>query len=512
MTQDKQVIIIGAGIAGLKAASQLYANGIKNCLVVEARDRLGGRLQTVSGYNCSKYDLGAAWHHDILMNGLFTEELELNKKCKDSESKRFVFDDNQPIFVDEERGRLDHDPEMILEFIDKEIDKYTELEFYQSLDVKDCSFHDIILKYLFERRDTLTDDQIRYSAQICRYLELWHGIGWKDMSAKGTYFDHQGRNALVTNFDSIIERISSSFPKEWIVLNTEVKTIERKGKIVVVKLNNGEEYTCEYTVVTVPQSVLELSTKDPNDITNTKGRIEFIPPLNARIQEAFRKMHFGGLGKVIFEFDACCWTKKGSRIFTLAHSKETFVNNVREAGSWDELIKKSESVNSTDKPKDLTCWDYPLLFVDLAKSTDVPTLVMLMQRPLSNYIESIGDDKQRIFEFFQPVLDKIMSTLDTESVINEMFGATTASNKIGPKLKNIMTTNWSIDPYSRGSYSTCFPEDDALEMIIAMSSGQDSRIRFAGEHTIMDGAGAVHGSWESGKREAAYISKNLYNK
>ncbi len=35
--------VIGAGIAGLTAASELVANGVA-CLVVEARDRVGGRL------------------------------------------------------------------------------------------------------------------------------------------------------------------------------------------------------------------------------------------------------------------------------------------------------------------------------------------------------------------------------------------------------------------------------------------------------------------------------------
>lgn len=77
---------------------------------------------------------------------------------------------------------------------------------------------------------------------------------------------------------------------------------------------------------------------------------------------------------------------------------------------------------------------------------------------------------------------------------------------INPTLKNIIVSNWTREPYSRGAYSACFPGDDPVDMVVAMSNGQDSRIRFAGEHTVMDGAGCAYGAWESGKREANHIS------
>lgn len=500
--KEQQVIIIGAGIAGLKAASTLYANGIKNCLVIEARDRIGGRLLTVKGYKGDKYDLGAGWHHDTLMNPLFLEEAEAMKK---DSKKRFVFEDSQFIYIDDQRGRIDHDPDMSLEFVDAEIDKFTGLEFYQSLDVKDCSFYHIILKYLLQRRDFLTDDQIKFSAQIARYLELWHGASWDKLSAKDTYFDHQGRNALVTNFDSVVNRIGDTFPKDWIRLNTEVKAIERDGKNVLIKLSSGEEYICQYTIVTIPQSVLQLSLQLPDE-SNTKGRIDFKPPLNPQIQEAFKKIHFGGLGKVVFEFDKCTWSNESSRIFTLAHSQENFVEDVRKAETWEGLI---DNLKTPSSQLFENCWDFPLLFINLAKSIGRPTLIMLMQSPLSNYIESIGNDKQKVYEFFQPVLDKVMTTLQSNKVINGLSANPTEAETNSPILKNLLVTNWNNDPYSRGAYSACFAGDDALEMIIAMSNGQDSRIRFAGEHTIMDGAGAVHGSWESGRREGEYILEHL---
>ena len=70
-----KVIIIGAGISGLKSANILInEHSITDIKIFEARDRYGGRLQvSESGYH-HQYDLGASWHHDILINTMFQEE------------------------------------------------------------------------------------------------------------------------------------------------------------------------------------------------------------------------------------------------------------------------------------------------------------------------------------------------------------------------------------------------------------------------------------------------------
>ena len=47
-SHEHKVIIIGAGAAGLGAAQYLYQHGIKDILVIEARNRIGGRVWTIS--------------------------------------------------------------------------------------------------------------------------------------------------------------------------------------------------------------------------------------------------------------------------------------------------------------------------------------------------------------------------------------------------------------------------------------------------------------------------------
>lgn len=57
------IVIVGAGLSGLWAASILTAKGIK-CKVLEARDRIGGRVLSAAAPNrpeLGKFDLGPTW-------------------------------------------------------------------------------------------------------------------------------------------------------------------------------------------------------------------------------------------------------------------------------------------------------------------------------------------------------------------------------------------------------------------------------------------------------------------
>lgn len=59
----KDVVIVGAGIAGLAAARRLVAAGGFNVKVLEARSRIGGRMNTGTNPSGTTIDLGAAWIH-----------------------------------------------------------------------------------------------------------------------------------------------------------------------------------------------------------------------------------------------------------------------------------------------------------------------------------------------------------------------------------------------------------------------------------------------------------------
>ncbi|MFP6756644.1 MAG: FAD-dependent oxidoreductase [Alphaproteobacteria bacterium] len=66
---DADVIVIGAGIAGVTAAREVLAQGL-SVTVVEARNRIGGRAYTESETFGVPYDHGCAWLHSANVNPL----------------------------------------------------------------------------------------------------------------------------------------------------------------------------------------------------------------------------------------------------------------------------------------------------------------------------------------------------------------------------------------------------------------------------------------------------------
>jgi monoamine oxidase len=72
----KKIIILGAGLSGLLAAYRLQ-NKAFDIEIIEARDRIGGRIQTINS-NTAQVEMGATWFNDIHINfGNLLSELEL---------------------------------------------------------------------------------------------------------------------------------------------------------------------------------------------------------------------------------------------------------------------------------------------------------------------------------------------------------------------------------------------------------------------------------------------------
>ncbi|XP_037793458.1 polyamine oxidase 1-like [Penaeus monodon] len=66
----KDVVVVGAGIAGLSAARKLIAKGFSDVLVLEAQDYLGGRVKTHREGDILTED-GAEWINGGWMNPLY---------------------------------------------------------------------------------------------------------------------------------------------------------------------------------------------------------------------------------------------------------------------------------------------------------------------------------------------------------------------------------------------------------------------------------------------------------
>ncbi|MFT4925094.1 MAG: monoamine oxidase [Phenylobacterium sp.] len=73
--QAKKVVVIGAGMAGIKAANKLAKAGFE-VLVLEGRDRIGGRTWSNNAMG-TPLDMGASWIHGIQNNPIYALATEL---------------------------------------------------------------------------------------------------------------------------------------------------------------------------------------------------------------------------------------------------------------------------------------------------------------------------------------------------------------------------------------------------------------------------------------------------
>src|SRR5450432_3593767 len=80
LPSDIDVAIIGSGAAGLGAAHALKDSGLST-IVLEARDRVGGRAHTIQAAPGITFDLGCGWLHSADQNSFVREQLdfEINK-------------------------------------------------------------------------------------------------------------------------------------------------------------------------------------------------------------------------------------------------------------------------------------------------------------------------------------------------------------------------------------------------------------------------------------------------
>jgi spermine oxidase len=58
--QNIRILIIGAGTAGISAAAKLIERGFTNVTILEAENRIGGRLYSTP-FASNVVDLGAQW-------------------------------------------------------------------------------------------------------------------------------------------------------------------------------------------------------------------------------------------------------------------------------------------------------------------------------------------------------------------------------------------------------------------------------------------------------------------
>lgn len=284
------VIVIGAGFAGLVAARDCAQRGLKT-LLVEARNRIGGRTFTthVGG---KKLELGGTWIHwtqpfvwtEVQRYGLAISEtpgfapdtisyLSQGRLKKAAAAKVFpVLSEGLARYCDAD-GQSSrsifpraHDP-----FFSDRVARYDGLSMQQRLDQLHCSPDQRALIGSFLALDCHNDPRLAGAVDQFK----WWSLGDFDMARMS---EKLGRYKIAEGTASLAQAILADAPVD-LLLSTPVQSVTTAGGTTTVQTVEGAAYRARAVICTVPMNVLKT--------------ITFAPALSAGKTQASQEGHIG---------------------------------------------------------------------------------------------------------------------------------------------------------------------------------------------------------------------------
>ena len=83
-TRTTDVVVVGAGLSGLQAAHDIQKSG-RSCIILEARDRIGGKTHSISqAHGRGIIEAGAAWINDTNQSEVSSLDLVVQNTVGDS--------------------------------------------------------------------------------------------------------------------------------------------------------------------------------------------------------------------------------------------------------------------------------------------------------------------------------------------------------------------------------------------------------------------------------------------
>ncbi|CAF3470947.1 unnamed protein product [Rotaria sp. Silwood1] len=316
MTTD--VLIIGAGLSGLEAARLLHQNNI-GTIVLEGRDRIGGRIWSVKSKNDHVFDLGAAWIHGIngsIPGGLLTNPLwDLVQQTKIE--TRGTLQNNLQIFYPTNETNFDVQTwygEYLL-YVRERIrlpESNATLKYYANAFVN--------LKNFTEHQKQAFYSYLHFA------IESYEGAELDVIGGKG-FFDitsiHYGEEHVFhrTGYVSLIEYLAKDVKD--IRLQQIVTKISYGADLAEVQTANGQTYQAKFVLVTVPLGVL-------------KGRsIDFSPSLPQWKMDAIDRLGFGMLDKAVLLWNKAWWNST-DYYFLRVSAKPTEFGYWINANKWND--------------------------------------------------------------------------------------------------------------------------------------------------------------------------------
>jgi monoamine oxidase len=445
-TDSANVIIVGAGVAGLAAARLLGEAGLR-VLVLEARGRIGGRVWTIYSPHGAPVELGAEFIHG-LPPIIFDKIRSANLDVREFTGPKWVQVD----------GNLQRDQDFFAR-TNSVLDR---------IDARgpDHSFS----RFLSEIEDD--DDAKLWGLE---FVEGFHGALAERISvhsllrSRKAEEELQGERSfrLAQGYGELLRVMRHALPPERVVirLGTTVQRVRWAAHDVSVRARSAGaavEFTSPRLLVTLPLGVLQAPPDSP-------GAVNFDPALEEK-RSALLLLFMGQTIRLSMLFRERWWEHAAGSRYRAGELRDmSFIFSHQEwfPTWWTSAFSQSSTpTEAAQGAPILTGWAASRRGERLTGKSGH----FMRDRAL--------DSLSSIFEYPRPKLQEM--------------------------LQGWYVHDWQSDPFSRGSYSYVGVDGEGAQAELAQPLADT--LFFAGEATHSEGHhGEVHGAIETGERAAREI-------
>ncbi|XP_073027327.1 polyamine oxidase 1-like [Primulina eburnea] len=297
------VIIVGAGISGMTAAKVLAENGVEDVVILEASDRIGGRMKKEE-FGGVTVELGAGWIAGVggkKSNPVWDLARQHNlRTCFSdySQARYNIYDNSGKIF-----------PSGVAS------DSYK-----KAVDAA-------ILKLSYEQANQEYNDETASVPKTPLELAIdfiLHDFEMAEVEPISTYVDFGEREFLVADergYESLLYKMAETFLctsegrilDNRLKLNKVVRELHNSRNGVVLKTEDGSVYEADHVILSVSIGVLQSQL------------IKILPPLPKWKTEAIASCDITVYTKVFLKFPSKFWpTGPGKEFFIYAHERRGY--------------------------------------------------------------------------------------------------------------------------------------------------------------------------------------------
>ncbi|RDL32481.1 Amine oxidase [Venustampulla echinocandica] len=456
-TQTVDVVVVGAGLSGLQTAYDLQKAGF-SCVVVEARDRVGGKTWSVEPIASGKViDLGAAWVNDTNQTRVHALAKKLGLATVVQNTKGNVIqhdlDDSKSTFVygtvpllaeingTENMVYVRDLVEETCQQLDlykitpagKDLDKLTLEEFVKAQEKGESAFATVTIW----TRVMLGLEPSEMSALF--FLDYCNrGGGFLQMRSDKRHGGQYMR--LVQGTQSLSKGLTELLAPGTVILNSPVRLIRQDGSGGAYVSSGRGDFKCRKVVVSVPTPLYK--------------EITFVPALSEAKTTLSSSTVLGYTSKAMLMYDTPWW-----RTANLCGMVQSFKGPV---------AATRDTSNDDKKQYSLTCF----LVGDWGREQSKKTKAERHQGIISH-----------IRELFSPFVEV-------------------------PEPITIIEHEWAKDQWAQGCPCPATPPGIMSQYGHAMTTVHGN-VHFVGTETAVKWKGYMEGAIESGERGAEEVIKSL---